>query len=73
MSVKEEMESYLEQLVSGEVKKMKPAAIDALSTVTVDVVRGLLKAAAKDAELSSEDTVTEDHVKNTFSMVLLRY
>lgn len=72
MSAKEEMESYLEELFSGD-KKMKPAAIDALSTVTVDVVRGLLKAAAKDAELSSNDTVTEEHVKNTFSMVLLRY
>ncbi|KAE9556650.1 hypothetical protein FO519_000056 [Halicephalobus sp. NKZ332] len=61
MSVKAEMESYLEELLSGETKKMKPTAVDALSTVTIDVVRGIFKAAAKDAELSSEDTVTEDH------------
>ena len=46
MGVSSRVEDYLEELFSGD-KKMKPAAIDALSTVTVDVVRGLLKAAAK--------------------------
>lgn len=73
MSNKERMEKYISLLTSGdENKKMKPAAIEALSLVTLDLMKTMLEAAAKDAQMDAKNEVIVENVDNVL-MTLLKY
>uniref|UniRef100_A0AC34R0B8 Centromere protein X n=1 Tax=Panagrolaimus sp. JU765 TaxID=591449 RepID=A0AC34R0B8_9BILA len=72
-SNKERMEEYITFLTSGDERmKMKPAAVEALSLVALDLMKTMLETAAKDAQMDDKDEVTVRNVDNVL-MTLFKY